>query len=78
MVLTRDIRGVTHMLRTKDETSETIVHPGFLVGQNWRIAMLNHLVDHLSTQLNAETKKQASNPHICEFLGRLYSLILCG
>ena len=35
----------------------------------------NHLIN---TQLNEETKNQASNRRIYRVLDRLYSLILCG
>ena len=34
------------------------------LGQDWLLILLNHLVHHQNTQLNAETKNQASNRHI--------------
>ena len=34
------------------------------LGQDWLLILLNHLVHHQHTQLNAETKNQASNRHI--------------
>ena len=37
--------------------------------------MLNYLVNHQSTQLNAETKNQALNRQTFRVLGRLYCLI---
>ena len=53
-------------LPTKDDTSETIVRNWFnlfIVGQNWHISVLNHSVNHHSTQLNTETKNRAvGNP----------------
>jgi len=54
------------------------LHSGFLVGQKWLISVLNHLLNHKNSQLNAKTKIQASNRHIFRVLGRLHSLILCG
>ena len=39
---------------------------------------LNPVVKCQLTQLNGETKDQASKTHIFSVLGRLYSLILCG
>jgi len=30
------------------------LHSEFFVGQNWLISVLNHLVDHQNTQLNAK------------------------
>ena len=54
------------------------LHSDFLVGQSWRNAVLNHLVNHQHIQSSAETKNQALNRPIYRALGRLYSLILCG
>ena len=50
----------------------------FFVDQNCLISVLNHLINHQNTQLNAETKNQTPNRHIFRVLGRLYILILCG
>ena len=52
------------------------LHSGFCVDQNLAISVLKHLVNHQNTQLNAETKHQASNRQTFRVLGHLYSLIL--
>jgi len=44
-----------------------------LVGQNLHISVLNNLINHRNTQLNAETKNQPFNRHIFIVLDRLYS-----
>ena len=49
----------------------------FLFGQNYLISVLNHFKNHQNTQLNAETKNQASNRHIFQFCV-VFSLILGG
>ena len=46
------------------------------IDQNCLISVLNHFFIHQNTQLNAETKYQASNRHIFRVWGRPYSLIL--
>ena len=72
-------------LPTKDVTSETILRnlfspfsciQGSLEAKTGLFLLLNQLVNHQNTQLNAETKNQASNRHIFIVLGRLYSLII--
>ena len=40
------------------------LHSGFVVGPNWIVSVLHHLVIHQNTQLNAEIKYQASNRQI--------------
>jgi len=39
------------------------LHSGFLVGQNWLISDLNHLINLKNTELKAETKNQVSYCH---------------
>ena len=41
------------------------------------ISVLNNLLNHQNTKLNAETTNQAWNRHIFKVLGRLYNLIFC-
>ena len=44
------------------------LHSGFHVGKNLLISVLNYFVNHQNTQLNVETKYQASNRHIFRVL----------
>ena len=43
----------------RDDSTEFVVsvflYSGILAGQNWHISVLNHLVNHYNTQLNAKT-----------------------
>ena len=63
-------------LRTKDETSETIVRnllSLFSCIQGFKtcfFSVLDNLVNHQNTQLNAETKNQSSNRHIFGVMSR--------
>ena len=55
---------VTHKGYLKNDCTEfyffsVFLHLGFLEGKQILIFVLNHLVNHQNTQLNAETKKQA-------------------